>query len=92
MPIVALILLGTVSFVAGALIGRWWALLLPIGLYIAIVAVLVASNNLESDQDTPSTIAIVSAVFFLPPAGGVAAVGILVRRRLQRRQRDLPRA
>jgi uncharacterized membrane protein len=68
------LLLAGVFALTGTAAGRSRFLAVPVALWVALELLLAATGNLQSDQDTPTELAILSFVLILLPATAGAVV------------------
>ena len=76
--LVLLCMVGLMTFLEGAAIGRWWAALLP----LAAVPIAIPA---PADWDPEFAVWFDVALFFVPPAVAVALIGIGMRKLAARR-------
>jgi len=72
--------------VVGAVVRRWWLLGALFGLWAASMLLPAIFGGLHSDQDTPTTLVILSFLYVLIPAEVGAALGIALGRLIRPRR------
>jgi len=79
------------SVVTGAAVGRWWAVGLAIigvaGLFVGTTLnPCVERDAIECDVNVP----VLVFCYFMPPTGALLALGVAIRKRLERRAGGSP--
>ena len=75
------------SAAIGALVGKWRLLLILLVLWIVLQLYLALAGDLDSNEDTPETLVILSFLYFLLPVELGAAIGTATRKLVRRARR-----
>jgi len=83
------LLVAGIAAVVGAVVRRWRFLAVVFVLWVALQLSLALAGDFHSDEDTPTTLVVLSFLYFLGPAELGAGVGTAAGKlvRLARQQR-----